>query len=407
MGRGGREGMAGMAGGLFWGAVWGSLVGGLVLLLAALLLDLGAPDAEDGRAGGIADDHAPAADVAPPRPEDGADSAAAAPADGGTDPGATPPGDAPVVRARVPAFAPPADRGSDAVVPGSARRSLLPRPAKPALPDLRAAGGASGGASRRAVDLPPVPVAPMAGPVGAVAVAAPIPLALPKSPGAALPRVARPDAAPRSSAAPRSPVELAQGRVPDQPQPPGPLIAAAPPPAIAAAPPAAARPAAARPVATSPADPSPAARAAPPPRPAPSTAGAVPLPPGPRVAFVLLGNADRPRPDWLRASASGVGDGDGPLILDGGGPVFVGPDAAAAYRAARATGTPGLLAYARLDGAVDADALTLARIALRARRDGAVAVLVAPDPALWDRIDAWLDGPARDLVPVGAAGLLE
>ena len=130
---------------------------------------------------------------------------------------------------------------------------------------------------------------------------------------------------------------------------------------------------------------------------------APPAPPalGPQVAFILDGDTDAALPGWLRARAvRSAGDAMG---LAGGGALLVKADAVADYLSARAAGRPALLVYDRLD---TGDATALERIAARARRDGAVAVLVAPDAALWTRLGAWLEGPARDLVPVSAATLL-
>jgi len=406
MGRGGREGTAGMAGGILWGAIWGAVVGGLVLMLAALLLELGASAPPEDRGGDASADRNGVADSAVPRPATGVDEGAATPRGSGAAP--APPDPAPATPAQLAAVGPPADRTGGAVAPGPPRRSLEPRPAMPAMPDLRAPEAASHGAALRADDLPPLPAsAPLA---PSRAVAAPITGALSPPPGPADAHMPRPDAAARGQAAPAPPVGPAPGRRPARPAPPGPLIAAAgAAPAIAASRPgsdnAPAVPRAAPASVT--------LRPAPPPRPVPAAAGAAPLPPGPRVAFVLAGDADGPRPAWLRGSASGAGAPDGapdgadagPLVLETGGQVFVAPAGVAGYRAARAAGTRALLAYDRLERAADADATALARIARRARRDGAVAVLVGTDPALWARLGAWLDGPARDLVPVDVTRL--
>jgi hypothetical protein len=120
------------------------------------------------------------------------------------------------------------------------------------------------------------------------------------------------------------------------------------------------------------------------------------------VAFVLDGPHDGPVPDWIGARA--VAGPAGGLELAGGGVILAARDAVSLGPDAV---QPALRVYTRLGGPAMADATALARIGTRARRDGAVAVLVAPDPALWARLEAWLSGPARDLAPVGAARLLD
>ncbi|MBL9060025.1 MAG: hypothetical protein JNK88_08390, partial [Mangrovicoccus sp.] len=75
----------------------------------------------------------------------------------------------------------------------------------------------------------------------------------------------------------------------------------------------------------------------------------------------------------------------------------------AGFLAARAAGDRAWLVYVRLDAAgPDLDA-RLAAARERARRDGAVVLLVAPDPNLLARIGAWLAEPgAPGPVPVTA-----
>lgn len=399
MGRGGRRQMAGMARGLVSGVILGSLVGGLVLLLAALVLDLGpvperpdVPDVSEGPDLAVAQAPDPSGDsrigtepVAPDAPDG--------------------PGIAPVLLQGVHGFRPPAPSLARPIALAAPGRPVLPRPALPVLPRL-----ITGGAMPMPVSGSPV-VATLPAPVGMVAMP---PMTLP-APETTAGTAARAGRAPGTGEVPPRLAPAIIAAPSDAPQ--SPQADAVPPPPAAtallrtglAAPPMAGPPApSATPLPLAPAGPMPAAdgpvraavarlaavagpdRAAPPPA------------PGPRVAFILDGTTDARLPGWLQARAT-PGDGP-PLRLDRGGVVFVGGDARAEYLAARAAGAPALLAYARLDAA---EAVMFDRIALRARRDGAVAVLVRPDPALWDRIGAWLAGPARDLVPVPAERLLE
>ena len=369
MGRGGRSQTTrvtgGVLSGIVSGAVWGSLVGGLVLLLAALVLDL---------------EREPSG----PAPEASDDTVGAEPIDAIKA--------APVLLQRLDAFMPPEPEPDRPMAPSDPQRSLVPRPAQPVFPQLTA------GVPIPTPDsgLPPVPAA-----IGAVARAVPPAIQPMPGDGSGL-RVILPTVLPR-------PVPLA---APSDP-PAMPLAQPAPPPPAAPAPLITGRSA---PRITAPPD------AMPPPEapPAPSAAiplrgaaapladvpepGRAPAPPasGPQVAFILDGASDAPLPGWLRARAT-RGDGDA-MVLEGGGAIFADPDAAAGDRSARVAGTPALLVYARLDRVDD---VAFDRIALRARRDGVVAVLVAPDVPLWDRIGDWLDGPARDLAPIAARHLLD
>lgn len=377
MGRGGRGQMAGqmsgttggMLSGILSGVIWGAVVGALVLLLAALVLDL---------------DRGP--DV--PGPEAVAGGGVAVPADARGAIGA-----APVLLARIDGLLPPGDGPDLPVTLPDPRRSLVPRPAQPELPRLVI------GAAVPVPDanIPQVPTAS----VPLIRVERP---GIPAMPGdVSAPTVIQPVPVPPVGTVPARPAAAAPAQpVPPQLAAPSPLIAAPSPPRIGA-PPGIASPTVVLP---RPTDAVPLRDAAAPlgdvTAPGRPPAPPAPLAPGPQVAFILDGATDAPMPDWLRAGAM-PGDG-ATLRLDRGGAVFAGGDAVAGYLAARAAGTPALLIYARLDGAED---VVFDRIALRARRDGAVAVLVAPDPSLWDRIGAWLDGPARDLVPVAAAALLD
>jgi hypothetical protein len=350
--------MAGMAGGIVWGAVWGSLLGGLVLVLAALLLELGT-----GR-----ENAAPEARVTP-----GARAPLPAP-------------DAGPVLLRGVALGPP-----DAVAPVLAMRdpgprTLLPRPAQPVVPHVTAGRPVP----MPVADLPPPPASPDA------SIAAPLRaggFGLPPGTGAgarvAGVRIPRPDPAARATrAAPTLTSPVPSAAAPNGPRPPSPLISAPARPTVA--PP----PVAGETVAASLLPDTAAARGAPP-APASAVADAArPQPPGPRVAFVLDGTATAPRPAWIGGQVADTAQGR--LTLATGGGIVTDPAAAFAG---------DLIAYARLDGPDAADATALARIGLRARRDGVVLVLVAPDPALWARVGAWLDGPARDLVPVAAESL--
>lgn len=374
MGRGGRGQMAGqmfgttggMLSGIVSGVIWGAVVGGLVLLLAALVLDLDddAVGPDPDAAGG--DDRAVTVDAI---------------------------GAAPVLLQGLFALRPPEPAGVMPRAMPDPRRSLEPRPAQPVLPHLVA--GASVPVMH--ADIPPVPSAPK----GIARMTLPDIPGLPDSGSA--PRAIPPLAAPTVRAVPAGPsvVALAQAP-PPTPAAPEPLITAPRLPRVGAPPGIVPSPV----IPPGPADAAPVRGTA-------ARLGGVTAPAGPpgpparpaaglQVAFVLDGETDAPVPDWLRARAV-PGDGAA-LRLDDGAMVFVGSDGVAGYLAARATGSPALLVYARLDAADD---VALERIALRARRDGAVAVLVAPDVALWDRIAAWLDGPARDLVPVAAGSLVE
>lgn len=351
MERGGRGRMAGMAGGVLSGAIWGSIMGGLVLLLAALLLDLGS-----GTPPG-----APKADGPPPAPDAG-----------------------PVAFSGLALSPPSEDLARPPTLPTLAPRTLVPRPARPALPRLAVANGAP----VPVADLPPVPErAPVVSPVVSD-LRAPTPVGV--GDGVFIP-APRADAPPnRVVSEPDLSVTAPPALVLDRPSPPGPLIGAstipdiAPPPTQGDSVSATLLP---DPVSVRSSTPTPAASAA---------AARRPQVPGPRVAFVLDGAATEPLPGWIGATATATTAGR--LALASGGRVVTDPG----------DGSPdALLAYARLDGPEAADATMLARIALRARRDGAVTVLVAPDPALWSRLGEWLDGPARDLIPVRAASLLE
>ncbi|MGS4944266.1 hypothetical protein ACVDG3_02195 [Meridianimarinicoccus sp. RP-17] len=345
--------MAGTAGGVLWGAIWGAVVGGLVLLLAAVLIDLGTDTPPDALGA-----------AAPP----------AAPDAG------------PVLLPRMGALAAPSAALPALLRPDPAARGLVPRPAQPVLPQLAVGAGVA----RPVADLPPVPVmAPAAAPrVSGIGMPPPVD----RRGGMSVPpaRDNAPDLAVRAAGSPRLTAPAPPSVPPGRPTPPGPLIDMPAPPAIAPPP---------RPDGTAPATSRPdlAALRSAPPAPAPPVAATPrPQPPGPRVAFVLDAAAPGPLPDWIGGQASETAPGR--LVLVGGGTIVT--DTGAAQDSA-------LLAYVRLDAPDAADATTLARIALRARRDGAVIVLVSGDPALWDRLGAWLGGPARDLVPVTAASLLD
>jgi hypothetical protein len=135
-----------------------------------------------------------------------------------------------------------------------------------------------------------------------------------------------------------------------------------------------------------------------------------------RIALVLEGGAPERfgavPPLWLMtATAPGVA----PFRIALGGPdVDPSPDpvlhpdrsAPAGYVSDRAAGRAALLAYDRLESAGAATPERLAALAARAMRDGAVTVLVAPDPALWALIGDWLADAAPTLTPVPAAALL-
>ena len=134
---------------------------------------------------------------------------------------------------------------------------------------------------------------------------------------------------------------------------------------------------------------------------------------GPRIAVVVLageGAAADTWPDWVR-SVAGPADTQGPEALaftDGawhGSNMALFPDRAdpAAFLAARAAGDRAWLVYDRLDSAGPELDARLAAARERARRDGAVALLVTPDPALMARIGDWLAEPgAPRSVPVSA-----
>ncbi len=411
MGRGGRRQMAGVTGGMLSGilsgVIWGSVVGGLVVLLAALVLDLDrGPVAPGSEAAGqsIRPVNADALRVAP------------------------------VLLQRLDSLGAPEPAPDRSAVTSHAfstalpdpRHGLVPRPAQPGLPHL-----VTGAAVRLPGAVPPPPpeaapaVSPVVSPVppatpgNGTAPRAIAPMTAPSvaSAPAGLAAMAPPPAVPSGAMAADPPVP-GRSATPEAPTPTALLFQMPDPAPAAAIPPqgTAGRPG------TDPVPDAPAlsAPSTPMPDPAPPAAippqgtagrlgtGPVPGPPpappleGPQVAFILDGETDAPPPDWLRARAT-RGDGVA-LALDSGGAVFAGSGAVSGYLAARAAGAPALLAYVRLDGV---DAPTLDRIALRARRDGAVAVLVAPDAALWDRIGDWLEGPARDLMPVAAGMLLE
>lgn len=375
MGGGGRGRMAGTTGGMLSGILsgvfWGSVVGGLVLLLAALVLDL---DLDLGSA--------------PAGPDAPGEQSVAMPVEA-----ASAIGVAPVLLRRLDGLLPPSHALDWPAVVPDPRRSLVPRPAQPRLPQL--VTGAAVPVPH--ADSPPLPTAPVAVPrterpdIPALPVATSGPTTLP------------PLTDPAGGTVPAAPANVRPAQaVPRPPAAPAQLIVAPLPPRVGPPPGATAIPS----ILPGPADLMPArdrlGSLADPTTPGRPAAPDAPPGPGPQVAFILDGPTDAPAPDWLRARTL-PGDGAA-LRLDRGGAVFAGGDAVAGYLAARDEGAPALLAYARLDAADEAD-VAFDRIAVRARRDGAVAVLVAPDPALWDRIDGWLKGPARDLVPV-AAGLL-
>lgn len=142
-------------------------------------------------------------------------------------------------------------------------------------------------------------------------------------------------------------------------------------------------------------------------RPAPAAAE------GPRIAVVVLAGADAAPeswPDWVRSIAGPAGaEGRETLTFaDGawrGSNLALFPDRAdpAAFLTARAAGDRAWLVYDRLDGAGPELDARLASARERARRDGAVALLVTPDPALMARIGDWLAEPgAPRSVPVSA-----
>lgn len=366
--------MPGMAGGVLWGTIWGSLVGALVLVAAALVLELG-PGADPVGTGPVA--------TGPVMPEAATPEPAAARR--APDAGA-------VLLAGLVDIRPPADAGPPATLPPAVAGDLVARPEQPVMPHLVVGPDVP----VPVADLPPFPVrAPAAPVIGPLTTTVRVPPPVGIGDGVSVPAPRPPARQDVSRAGNGPPLFLAAPPtdMPDMPPAPGPLIAApatpavAPPPVLDAMPPAVTLPdiVAAR-------------------RAAPVSAALLPAvprpqPPGPRVAFVLVAPPDTPtrdRPDWISARATAGAAGR--MELASGVPVVTDHGAAA---------QDGLIAYARLDGVEAADATALARIALRARRDGAVTVLVAPDPALWDRIGAWLGGAARDLIPVDAASLLD
>jgi hypothetical protein len=399
-----------MGRGLLAGAFWGGLLGALVLVVAALVLEGRKPDL------GAADGGAPvaAAPTALPPPPDRAPTLAAGAAQ---------------------AVAPPDDTSARARVPQPDTRGLLPRPPKP---DLVPLSGLQMAPDLLAADVPPRAVVSHTAPDAApTRVVVPLPAAGDKVPGPLARSIAAP---PARSPAPGPMVAAAETlptQAPSVPEAPVPVIVGGSGPNLSAGtiPPASGDMDLRAAVPAVPAQGATVARAAAPGRPARPGASpmprawpqAAPAPPallasalrtGPRIAAVLAPGAapSRPLPEWIMTGPDGAQTPFRARLVQGGdatptpadaSPLVYPPDATPAFVAARThRGARPLLAYARLDTASDATRTTLQRIAARARRDGAVTVLVGDDPALWDLLEAWLGGRARDLVPVPAAALL-
>jgi hypothetical protein len=368
--------------GLLAGAFWGLLTGGLVLVVAAAVIE--------NRREAIREPPAAAVETAPP----GLGLAPAGTAAGGA--GLVPA----AVSVAVTTVAAP-DR-PDPTLPAGVRVALDPPPAVPAGLAASAAAGLPGVAAPAPAVLPTIPAPvevltwlraalPLLDPeIGNTASAGAVlvpPVAVAVAPAA----VSAPDLAPHR-ADPTLPVPMrSDGDVPLRAlRPVAPGLPAIPLP----------------PQLTRYAEGD--AKAG---RPAPLAAE------GSRIAFVVLSGASAAAevwPDWVRSVA-------GPTAAAAGGPgreslsfaegawrgsnLALFPDRAdpAAFLTARAAGERAWLVYDRLDGAgPDLDA-RLAAARERARRDGAVALLVAPDPALLARIGDWLAEPgAPRPVPVSA-----
>ncbi|QIE42608.1 hypothetical protein G5B39_12125 [Rhodobacteraceae bacterium SC52] len=381
--------------GLLAGAFWGGLVGVLVLVVAALTLE--------GRKGADAPQAAtdfPAVNVPLPRSPDTA-----------------PP--LPGAHAKL------ADQAADDVAVSHLTRpdlrGLLPRPGKPALPDLIAADPPT-----KMAEAPPElpePALPAQLPAG-LEVAASIPtlapppaqhggaaaLGAPKDPAALRPPPGKPGTALATS-------------LPAQPNAPGPLIAAvatpqgSQPPAESGLPEGIVPNLELVPRANLPEHPVEVgitARLPIPHQAASARILASPLRAGPRIAFILTTDTalGRPVPDWIMTDhGSGVAPFQAVLWTEATPetdlPQVFAVGSGRAFAEVRAGGRhDALLAYARLDSAADATQQILRRIAARARRDGDVSVLVGSDPALWAVLENWLGDQAQDLVPMPAAALL-
>lgn len=388
-----------MGRGLLAGAFWGGLLGALLLLVAALVLET-RKDLVRDRA--TVPEVAQTADPAPPDT-------------------------APVLLrtvegAGLPVTAPDAIAG----IPVTMARRLLPRPMRPDLPMLAAGRlpdvlleqtvppapkGPEVSVAVSRPDLPGVPTlagrsdvtAPLTRPADAVVTARP-----PQLPAMA----AVPGAPPAAPLVPK-PLIVAQtgpvGILPPVDTPPGlPALLPGPPPD--------------RSPKTAAAEPIPAVSAPPldldrdiPAR-ADKRAGAD-LPEGAHIAFVLDAGPDAAvtagdLPEWVM-TATQPDLAPAWIALAGarsgaeGQPVLF-PDrrAPSDYVAAELAARPALLAYDRLTQAGDATSRRLSAIAARARRDGAVTVLVAADPTLWGEIDRWLADRGAGLQTVPATAFL-
>lgn len=382
--------------GLLAGAFWGGLVGVLVLVVAALTL-------EERKVAqtppGVAE--SPSLPVSLPRSPD-----TAPPLPGG--------------HAHL-TVSPPQVAPFRAVTQADAR-GLLPRPGKPPLPDLVAGGPLPSGPELP--QLLPEPVTPVALPAGP-AVTGIIPTVVPQplgDDGAAALDVPHDVAA--AAPSPRRPVTVAPPLKPAPLEEPGPLILAADapqgatPPVDAAAPEVAVPAAALVRRAAAPGHPAGADTPTHPTEPAQAANAdilASPLRAGPRIAFILAAQTapvSAAVPDWVMTDQGvDVAPFQAVLVTDAepqsGRPQIFAAGSGRAFAEARATGRrDALLAYARLNTAAEATPQTLRRIAARARRDGAVTVIIGADPALWAVLEIWLGAQASDLVSTPAVALL-